>query len=146
MGPPWDVGMKLCSHVPGHMTKMASRPIYGKSLQKYPSSEPRGRWPWNLVYSIWWHWVCLNNILFTINSHIYSTIIFDTGSYKKLWTYINHLLKTQGWPWRFLWRCQICFLMLLHGWNAIQHIVMYCQAYSNWAQVRDTRPLVLLFE
>ena len=27
MDPPWDVGMKLCSNVPGHMTKMASRPI-----------------------------------------------------------------------------------------------------------------------
>ena len=43
--PPWDIGMKICSNVPGHMTKMASRPIYGKNLQKFPSSEPRGRWP-----------------------------------------------------------------------------------------------------
>ena len=38
--PPWDVGMKTCSHVPGHMTKMASRPMYGKNLQNCPS-EPR---------------------------------------------------------------------------------------------------------
>ena len=29
-----DVGMKMCSNVSGHMTKMASRPIYGKNLQK----------------------------------------------------------------------------------------------------------------
>ena len=52
MGPPWDVGMKICSNVPGHMTKMASRPIYGKNLKKPPSSERSGRWPWNLVCSI----------------------------------------------------------------------------------------------
>ena len=42
MEPSWDVGMKICSNVPGHMTKMVSRPIYGKNLQKSPSSEPRG--------------------------------------------------------------------------------------------------------
>ena len=39
--PPWDVGMKICSNVQGHMTKMASMPIYGKNLQKSPSV-PRG--------------------------------------------------------------------------------------------------------
>ena len=27
-------GMKLCSNVPSHMTKMASRPIYGKKTSK----------------------------------------------------------------------------------------------------------------
>ena len=52
MQPPWDVRMKICcSNVPGHMTKMTSRSIYGKHIQKNPS-EPRGWWPWNLVYSI----------------------------------------------------------------------------------------------
>ena len=59
-------GMKICSSVPGHMTM----PIYGEKLQK-SSSEPRGRWPWNLVYSIgyssttsvfiWWPWVDLDH-------------------------------------------------------------------------------------
>ena len=44
MEPPWDVGMKIYSNVLGHMTKMASRLIYGKNLQKSPSSEPRGRY------------------------------------------------------------------------------------------------------
>ena len=39
--PSWDVGMKIYSNIPGHMTKMASRPIYGKNLQKSPSTEPR---------------------------------------------------------------------------------------------------------
>ena len=38
MEPPWDVGMKTCSNVPGHMTKMASRPICGKNLKKKKNS------------------------------------------------------------------------------------------------------------
>ena len=29
----WDGGMKVCSNVPGHMTKMAAMPIYGKNLK-----------------------------------------------------------------------------------------------------------------
>ena len=28
--PPWDGGTKVCSNGPGHMTKMADMPIYGK--------------------------------------------------------------------------------------------------------------------
>ena len=39
--PPWDIGMKIYTNVLGHMTKMASRPIYGKNLQKSSFSEPR---------------------------------------------------------------------------------------------------------
>ena len=35
--PAWDVGMKIHSNILGHMTKMASRPIYGKNLKKSPS-------------------------------------------------------------------------------------------------------------
>ena len=31
MESPWDVGMNICSNVPGHMTKMSSRPIHGNS-------------------------------------------------------------------------------------------------------------------
>ena len=30
----WDGGMKICSNCPGHMTKMAAMPIYGKNLKK----------------------------------------------------------------------------------------------------------------
>ena len=53
MEPPWDVGMKLCSNVLGHMPKLVSRSIYMvKTSKKSSSSEPRGRWHWNLVYSI----------------------------------------------------------------------------------------------
>ena len=30
VGPQWDRETKVCSNDPGHMTKMASMPIYGK--------------------------------------------------------------------------------------------------------------------
>ena len=40
MEPPWDRGTKVCSNGPGHMTKMASMPIYGKNLKK-SSPEPK---------------------------------------------------------------------------------------------------------
>ena len=30
--PPWDGGTKVCSNGPGHMTKIAATPIYGKNL------------------------------------------------------------------------------------------------------------------
>ena len=31
---PWDGGTKVCSNGPGHMTKLAAMPIYGKNLKK----------------------------------------------------------------------------------------------------------------
>ena len=31
---PRDRGTKVCSNGPGHMTKMAAMPIYGKNLKK----------------------------------------------------------------------------------------------------------------
>ena len=34
MEPPRDVRLKICSNIQGHVTKMANRPIYGKSIQK----------------------------------------------------------------------------------------------------------------
>ena len=89
--PPWDVRMKMCSDVPDHITKMASRPIYDEYLEKSPSSEPRGRWPWNLVYSIG----------YSSTTKCVQMMILDS-------------------PWPFLWHGQICFLMLLHTspvWN-----------------------------
>ena len=30
--PPWDGGTKLCSNGPGHMTKLAAMPVYGKNF------------------------------------------------------------------------------------------------------------------
>ena len=34
MEPAFDRGTKVCSNGPGHMTKMAAMPIYGKNLKK----------------------------------------------------------------------------------------------------------------
>ena len=31
--PPWEGGTKVCINCPGHMTKMAAMPIYGKTLK-----------------------------------------------------------------------------------------------------------------
>ena len=31
--PPWDGGRNVCSNGPGHMTSMATIPIYGKTLK-----------------------------------------------------------------------------------------------------------------
>ena len=38
--PPWEEGMKVYINGPGHMTKMAAMPIYGKNLKKSSSPEP----------------------------------------------------------------------------------------------------------
>ena len=50
--PPWEGVMKVCKIGPGHMTKMAAMPIYGKNLKKSSSPEPAGRFPRNFVCSI----------------------------------------------------------------------------------------------
>ena len=39
---PWDGGTKICSNGPGHMTKMAAMPIYGKNIKKSSFLEPKG--------------------------------------------------------------------------------------------------------
>ena len=38
--PPWEGGTKVYINGPGHMTKMAAMPIYGKNLEKSSSPEP----------------------------------------------------------------------------------------------------------
>ena len=84
--PPWDGGTKVCSNGPGHMTKMAAMPIYGKNLKKSSSPEPKGRWPWILVCNIG----CSSTTKFV-------------------------QMMTLGWPWPILRQGQIWSLMLLHG-------------------------------
>ena len=42
--------MKTYTNELGHMTSMATMPIYGKNFKKSP--EPIDQWPWNLVCSI----------------------------------------------------------------------------------------------
>ena len=41
METPYDAGTRVCSNGPGHMTKVAATPIYGKNPLKI--SEPEGR-------------------------------------------------------------------------------------------------------
>ena len=100
-------GMKIQSNVPGHMTM----PIYGEKLKQSSSSEPRGWWLWNLVYSIgystttsgfiWWPWVDLD--------HFYDKVKFVSEYYcmsESLYSIecwcifkfvlIRHILSTQG--------------------------------------------------
>ena len=49
MKTPYDRLAKIYTKCTGHLTKMATMPIYGKN----PSSlEPKGQWPWDLVCSI----------------------------------------------------------------------------------------------
>ena len=100
MKPPWDVGNEnlfKCSRSHDH-----AHINYDEKCQKYFSSEPWGRWLWNLVYSIGYS--STNNI-----------------SYDDL-----------GLTLMFLWQGQICFRMLLHGWKLIQHwVLMYFQVCSN---------------
>ena len=45
MQPTGKGGKKVYIFGPGHMTKMASMPIYGKNLKKSSSPEPLGRLP-----------------------------------------------------------------------------------------------------
>ena len=40
--PPREGGTKVCSNRPGHMTKLAAMPIYGKNFKKPSSPEPKG--------------------------------------------------------------------------------------------------------
>lgn len=48
-----DGGTKVYSNDSGHLTKMAAIPIYVKILQKSSPLKPAGRFPLNLVYSIY---------------------------------------------------------------------------------------------
>ena len=50
--PTWEGGTKVYINSPGHMTKMAAMPIYGKNLKKSSSPELAGRFSQNLVCSI----------------------------------------------------------------------------------------------
>ena len=50
--PPWEGGTKVFINGPGHMTKMAAMPIYGKNFWKSSSPELEVLWSWNLACSI----------------------------------------------------------------------------------------------
>ena len=96
-----DAETKVCSNGPGHMTKMASMPIYCKNLKKSSSPEPKAQWPWNLVCSIG----CSSTTKFV-------------------------QIMALGWPWPILRQGQIWSLMLLYGGKSktmdfLETIVVY---------------------
>ena len=102
MEPPWEVGMKIYLNVPGHMTKMASSPIYEKT----------------------------SKISFFGTKRL---MILKLGIQHRVLKYYQICSNdVTGWLSPFLWHGQICFLMLLHGWKLIQHIVVYFQACSAY--------------
>ena len=74
--PPWVGGTKNCINGPGHTTKMAAMPIYGKNL-KNSSPEPAGRFPRNLV----WHRGLLP-IIVCINDYPGVTLTYFTARSK----------------------------------------------------------------
>ena len=51
MKTPYDRLAKIYTNCTGHMTKMATTPIYGIQPFEY-SLEPKGQWPWDLVCCI----------------------------------------------------------------------------------------------
>ena len=60
----WDGETKVCSNGPGHMTKMAAMPIYGKNLKKSSSPEPKDRFTLNLGMHHWvleYYQICSND-------------------------------------------------------------------------------------
>ena len=61
------------------------------------------------------------------------------------WYQCFHMM-TLGWLSPFLWRGQICFWILLHGWKLIQHWVLIVLIHHILStQVSDTGPMVLWF-
>ena len=49
----YDRLARIYTNCTGHMTKMATTPIYGKKPLMSSSLEPKGQWPCDLVCSIW---------------------------------------------------------------------------------------------
>ena len=79
---------KIYTNCYGHLTKMATTPIYGKLFKKSSSLEPKGHFLWDLVCSIG-----------------------DVGP--SMFAQMMNL----GWPWPTLWQGQYWFLMHLYGEN-----------------------------
>ena len=93
VAPPLDGGTKVCSTGPGHLTKKASMPIYGKNMKNSSSLEPKGLWPWKFICGI---------------------------GYLSATKFVQ--MMTLGWPWPILWQGQIVSLMLLYGKKVKQWI------------------------
>ena len=82
---PWNKGTKACSNCLGHMIKMGTMPIYGRTFLKSSSLESKSRWPWNMVGCI---------------AYLSTSKFIQT--------------MPQGWPWPILLQDQIWSCMLLY--------------------------------
>ena len=102
--PPMDGGMKIDSNGPGHMTNMAAMPTYGKNIKKSSSQEPKGQWPWMLVFSI---------------------------GYSSTTKFVQ--MMTLGWPWLILRQGQITSLMLF-VWEKRKNNGYFRNYFSLWYQ------------
>ena len=78
--------MKIYTNELGHMTNMATMPIYGKNLKKSSPPEAIDQWPWKLLCSI-----------------VYAST-----------TKVIQIM-TLGWPWPILRQGQIWSHRLLYG-------------------------------
>ena len=85
MKTPYDRLAKIYTNCAGHMTKMATMPIYGKNALNKFFSGTKSQWLWDLVCSIG-----------------------DVGP-----TRFAQMMNL-GWPWPTLWQGQIWFLMHLY--------------------------------
>ena len=90
MEPPWDGETKD----PGHMTKMAAMPIYGKNLKNFllnPKADDLETW----------------------YAALGARVLYCTKTVQ---------MMILGWPWLILRQGQIWSLMLLYGKNVKQRI------------------------
>ena len=88
MEPPWDGGTKVCSNDPGHMTKMATMPIYGKNLLKIFSFGTN----WPMLLKLGYYQVCSNDdpgLTFLWQGQIWSTVLLY-GKKVKQWIFRNY--------------------------------------------------------
>ena len=100
----WDDRNKFYSNTPGHLTKKATMPKYGKNIKISSPPEPQGQLPWNLECSIKW-----------LSATKFVQIL------------------TLGWPWPILCQCQIWFLRLLNGKCCYHHhLWKYSQLQPLW--------------
>ena len=63
METPKDTGTKVCSNGPGHMTKMAATPIYGKSFKNLilQNQKADDDGTWYKALEMWAFQVCSND-------------------------------------------------------------------------------------
>ena len=94
VAPKWDGGTKIYSNGPGHMTKMAAMPIYGKKHEKFFFSGTKRLMSLRVCMQ---HWV--------------------------LKCYQVYSKMTLGWHWPILLQGQIRSLMLLHRKKITQWIL-----------------------